>query len=51
MVACTVITANAQIGPDWQATGNEAIRTIQDYVRINTSNPPGDVVKAAKEFR
>src|SRR4051812_15456869 len=47
MVACTVITATAQIGPDWQATGNEAIRTIQDYVRINTSNPPGDVVKAA----
>jgi acetylornithine deacetylase/succinyl-diaminopimelate desuccinylase-like protein len=33
--------------PDWQATGAEAIRTIQEYVRINTSNPPGDVLKAA----
>jgi len=38
--------ARAQ-APDWQATGAEAIRTIQEYVRINTSNPPGDVVKAA----
>ena len=38
----------AQSGPDWQATGTEAIRTIQEYVRINTSNPPGDVVKAAE---
>jgi acetylornithine deacetylase/succinyl-diaminopimelate desuccinylase-like protein len=34
-------------GPDWQATGAEAVRTIQEYVRINTSNPPGDVIKAA----
>jgi acetylornithine deacetylase/succinyl-diaminopimelate desuccinylase-like protein len=33
--------------PDWQATGAEAVRTIQEYVRINTSNPPGDVIKAA----
>ena len=38
--------ARAQ-APDWQATGAEAIRTIQEYVRINTSNPPGDVLKAA----
>ena len=38
--------ARAQ-GPDWQATGAEAVRTIQEYVRINTSNPPGDVLKAA----
>jgi acetylornithine deacetylase/succinyl-diaminopimelate desuccinylase-like protein len=26
---------------------SEAVRTIQSYVRINTSNPPGDVSKAA----
>jgi len=38
--------ARAQ-APDWQATEAEAIRTIQAYVRINTSNPPGDVTKAA----
>src|SRR6266498_149628 len=39
--------ASAQAGPDWQAVEAEAIRTIQAYVRINTSNPPGDVIKAA----
>ena len=39
--------ARAQAAPDWQATEAEAIRTIQAYVRINTSNPPGDVTKAA----
>jgi len=38
--------AHAQ-SADWQATGTEAVRLIQEYVRINTSNPPGDVLKAA----
>lgn len=33
--------------PDWQALEAEALKTLQGYVRINTSNPPGDVSKAA----
>src|SRR6185295_37844 len=33
--------------PDWKAVEHDAIKTLQDYVRINTSNPPGDVTKAA----
>jgi acetylornithine deacetylase/succinyl-diaminopimelate desuccinylase-like protein len=33
--------------PDWQALQAEALKTLQGYVRINTSNPPGDVSKAA----
>ena len=40
-------TAQAQRVPDWKAVEAEAISTIQSYVRINTSNPPGDVGKAA----
>ena len=28
---------------DWPATEKEAIATLQRYVRIDTSNPPGDV--------
>jgi acetylornithine deacetylase/succinyl-diaminopimelate desuccinylase-like protein len=47
MAVCIVAATEAQSGPDWQATGTEAIRTIQEYVRINTSNPPGDVLPAA----
>jgi hypothetical protein len=33
--------------PDWKAVEAEALKTLQAYVRINTSNPPGDVTKAA----
>jgi len=32
---------------DWGALDKEAIATLQTYVRIDTSNPPGDVGKAA----
>jgi acetylornithine deacetylase/succinyl-diaminopimelate desuccinylase-like protein len=33
--------------PDWKSVESEALKTLQSYVRINTSNPPGDVTKAA----
>jgi len=33
--------------PDWKAVDAEALKTLQSYVRIDTSNPPGDVTKAA----
>ncbi|MEO6223051.1 MAG: M20/M25/M40 family metallo-hydrolase [Vicinamibacterales bacterium] len=33
--------------PDWTAVASEAVATLQGYVRVNTSNPPGDVTKAA----
>jgi acetylornithine deacetylase/succinyl-diaminopimelate desuccinylase-like protein len=32
---------------DWKQIESEALTTLQAYVRINTSNPPGDVTKAA----
>jgi acetylornithine deacetylase/succinyl-diaminopimelate desuccinylase-like protein len=32
---------------DWKSVEAEALATLQGYVRINTSNPPGDVTKAA----
>jgi acetylornithine deacetylase/succinyl-diaminopimelate desuccinylase-like protein len=37
---------SAQSG-DWKSVDEEALKTLQAYVRINTSNPPGDVTKAA----
>ena len=33
--------------PDWKAIEAEAVKTLQSYVRINTSVPPGDVKAAA----
>jgi acetylornithine deacetylase/succinyl-diaminopimelate desuccinylase-like protein len=32
---------------DWTKVGEEATRLLQDYVKIDTSNPPGDTRKAA----
>ncbi|HYM11708.1 MAG TPA: M20/M25/M40 family metallo-hydrolase [Bryobacterales bacterium] len=32
---------------DWPRTASEAIGYLRDYIRINTSNPPGDVTQAA----
>jgi acetylornithine deacetylase/succinyl-diaminopimelate desuccinylase-like protein len=34
-------------GPDFDALGKEALATLQQYIRLDTSNPPGDVTKAA----
>jgi acetylornithine deacetylase/succinyl-diaminopimelate desuccinylase-like protein len=43
--ACTSgVSAQA---PDWSAVNSEALKTLEAYVAINTSNPPGDVTKAA----
>jgi acetylornithine deacetylase/succinyl-diaminopimelate desuccinylase-like protein len=41
-----VRSATAQT-PDWKAIGDEATKLLEDYVRIDTSNPPGDTRKAA----
>lgn len=38
--------ARAQ-GPDWKAIEAEALKTLQAYIRIDTSIPPGTVTKAA----
>jgi acetylornithine deacetylase/succinyl-diaminopimelate desuccinylase-like protein len=46
-VALAPATAGTQTPPDWKAVEAEAIRTIQSYIRIDTSNPPGEVTKAA----
>src|SRR5712691_3234126 len=50
-VACvSFVVAQRSIGAqtiDWKAVGDEAIKLLQEYVRIATSNPPGDTRKAA----
>jgi acetylornithine deacetylase/succinyl-diaminopimelate desuccinylase-like protein len=46
LILSIAATAHAQ-SPDWKAVESEALQTLQGYVRINTSNPPGDVTKAA----
>jgi acetylornithine deacetylase/succinyl-diaminopimelate desuccinylase-like protein len=34
--------------PDWKSIEGEALKTLTAYVRVNTSNPPGDVTRAAE---
>jgi acetylornithine deacetylase/succinyl-diaminopimelate desuccinylase-like protein len=50
-VAFTIVALASLRGaaqqPDWKAVESEAQKTLQGYVRVNTSNPPGDVTKAA----
>jgi acetylornithine deacetylase/succinyl-diaminopimelate desuccinylase-like protein len=46
-LACVVVCRASAQAPDWTQVEAEALKTLQGYVRINTSNPPGDVTKAA----
>jgi acetylornithine deacetylase/succinyl-diaminopimelate desuccinylase-like protein len=46
-VALTLATPLAAQTPDWSGIEKEALATLQRYLRIDTSNPPGDVRKAA----
>ena len=34
--------------PDWDALGNEAAHMLADYIRINTTNPPGNELASAR---
>jgi acetylornithine deacetylase/succinyl-diaminopimelate desuccinylase-like protein len=48
MIAFALALTLAQpITSDWSAIQREAVDLLQQYVRIDTSNPPGDVSKAA----
>jgi acetylornithine deacetylase/succinyl-diaminopimelate desuccinylase-like protein len=40
--------AQAQNGIDWQRYQDMAIDLMQQYLRVNTSNPPGNEIEAAK---
>jgi acetylornithine deacetylase/succinyl-diaminopimelate desuccinylase-like protein len=48
-LAAALLTAAPALAQttDWKSVEGEALKTLQAYVRINTSNPPGDVTKAA----
>lgn len=47
VASLTASGAAATQTPDWKSVEAEALKTLQAYVRLNTSNPPGDVTKAA----
>jgi acetylornithine deacetylase/succinyl-diaminopimelate desuccinylase-like protein len=36
--------------PDWDAIGEETVALLQEYLRIDTTNPPGNEILAAEFF-
>src|SRR5206468_1594272 len=38
----------AQKPVDWNPVRDEAVRTLSDYLKVNTTNPPGNELAAAK---
>lgn len=47
LMALTVQLSTPAKALDWKAIEAEAVKTLQQYLRIDTSIPPGDVAKAA----
>lgn len=41
-------TLRAAIPPDWSSIGSEAANVLADYLHIDTSNPPGNELAAAR---
>ena len=40
--------ASARLMPDWKALGDEAVEITRQYIRIDTTNPPGNETPAAE---
>src|SRR5829696_2359136 len=47
VLAFVAVCRGSAQAPNWPQLEAEALKTLQGYVRINTSNPPGDVTRAA----
>src|SRR6201982_2964855 len=47
------VTISAQNGAriDWPRYQDLAVKLMQQYLRVNTSNPPGNEIEAAKFFK
>lgn len=46
-----VAAQSAESSPDFNAARAEAVRILQDLIRIDTSNPPGNETKAAEYLK
>jgi len=57
LLACCSVTALGQTSADeqmrkvhWEPYQDQAVQLLQEYLRIDTSNPPGNELKAAEFF-
>ena len=44
----TFIFSFSLCDPNWDMVEEESVKLLQDFIQIDTSNPPGDVTKAVK---
>ena len=51
LMAAVPVVAEAQAQPDWEAVGQQAAQLLSDYVRVNTTNPPGNEARGAAFLR
>ena len=42
--------AQSSAAPDWPALDKEAIQKLQTYIGVNTTNPPGNEIRAAQWY-
>ena len=47
-IAGPVMSSGADIKLDWKALDDEAVATLSRYVQVDTTNPPGNELKAAE---
>ena len=45
------VPVHAQTRPDFEASGAEAVKTLQSLIRLDTSNPPGNETLVAEHIR
>jgi len=48
LVLSTLIFSFSLCNPNWDKVEKDTVRLLQEYIRIDTSNPPGDVTKAVQ---
>lgn len=50
VVVCVPSPALGQARVDWEAVGDRAVELLRRYVRLDTTNPPGNEILAAEFF-
>jgi acetylornithine deacetylase/succinyl-diaminopimelate desuccinylase-like protein len=49
LLLLTTISASARAqAPDWKSLSDEALHTLADYIKVNTTDPPGNELEAAR---
>ena len=48
LLSLIVAPASTQMTPDLEQAGDEAVRILQDLIRLNTTNPPGNETLVAE---